>query len=128
MARPRLSDETAEHINEIYYEYADQNPPDFETALATVLELASAKLEDDRGWRPGDYARKTMQMVIDDTAKRSEQSSRSASIVDDHADFRAVLNDDGQIEIPVGERRALGLESDDLLEVTVRQFKQDNDS
>ncbi|ELZ42654.1 hypothetical protein C464_17402 [Halorubrum coriense DSM 10284] len=128
MARPRLSDETAEHINDIYREYADQNPPDFETALATVLELASAKLEDDRGWRPGDYARKTMQMVIDDTAKRPEQPSRSASIVDNRADFRAVLDDDGQIEIPVGERRALGLESDDLLEVTVQQFKRDNDT
>lgn len=128
MARPRLSDDTTAHINEIYREYTDQEPPDFETALATVLELASAKLEDDRGWRPGDYAKKTMQMVIDDTAKQSAQPSRSPSVINDHTDFRAVLDDDGRVEIPIGERRALELESDDLLEVTVRKFDRDNDS
>ena len=127
MARPRLSDDTAAHINDIYREYTEQEPPDFETALATVLELASAKLEDDRGWRPGDYAKKTMQMVVDDTTKRSAQPSRSPSVITDHAEFRAVLDDDGRVEIPIGERRALELESDDLLEVTVRKFERDND-
>jgi len=128
MARPRLSDETADHINDIYREHAEQEPPDFETALATVLELASAKLEDERGWRPGDYAKKTMQLVLDDTAKRSAQPSRSPSVIDDHTDFRAVLDDDGRVEIPIGERRALGLESDDLLEVTIRKFDRDDDA
>lgn len=128
MARPRISDDTAAHINGIYREYAEQEPPDFETALSTVLELASAKLEDDRGWRPGDYAKKTMQRVLDDTAKRSAQPSHSSTVINDYTDFRAIIDDDGQIEIPVGERRALGLETDDLLEVTVRKFDRDNDA
>jgi hypothetical protein len=127
MARPRISDDTAEHISDIYREYAGQEPPDFETALATVLELASAKLEDDRGWRPGKYAKKTMQMVLDDTAKRSARPPGSTEITSDRADFKAILDDDGRIEIPVAERRALGLDTDDLLEVTIREFDQEGD-
>jgi hypothetical protein len=125
MARPRISDDTAEHITDIYREHAGQEPPDFETALATVLELASAKLEDDRGWRPGKYAKKTMQMVLDDTAKRSATSVEPADLTGSRADFKAILDDEGRVEIPLAERRALGLEADDLLEVTVREFEQE---
>jgi len=128
MARPRISDDTADHINDIYREYAGQEPSDFETALATVLELASAKLEDDRGWRPGKYAKKTMQMVLDDTAKRSDRPPRSLSVTGDYSEFRAIIDDEGRIEVPVAERRALGLETDDLLEVTLREFdREDNE-
>jgi len=100
MARPRLSDETADHINDIYREHAEQEPPDFETALATVLELASAKLEDEHGWRPGDYAKKTMQLVLDDTAKRSAQPSRSASVIDDHTDSEQSLTTTAESRSP----------------------------
>lgn len=125
MARPRISDDTADHITDIYREHAGQNPPDFETALATVLELASAKLEDDSEWYPGKYAKKTMQMVLDDTAKRSARSPPPTDVSDGSADFKAILDDDGRIEIPVAERRALGLDTDDLLEVTVREFEQE---
>jgi len=124
MARPRISDDTAAHINDIYREYAGQEPSDFETALATVLELASAKLEDDRGWRPGKYAKKTMQIVLDDTAKRSARPPQPTDVTDSSADFKAILDEDGRIEIPVAERRALGLDTDDLLEVNVREFDQ----
>lgn len=126
MARPRISDDTAKHIKDIYREYAGQEPPDFETALATVLELASAKLEDDRGWRPGKYAKKTMQRVLDDTAKRSDPPPRSPSVTEEYSEFRAILDDDGRIEVPAAERRALGLETDDLLEVTVREFERED--
>jgi len=127
MARPRISDETTDHINDIYREYSGQDPPDFETSLATVLELASAKLEEDRGWRPGKYAKKTMQMVLDDTAKRTTQPPHRSDITGDKANFKAILDDDGRIEIPVAERRALGLDTDDLLEVTAREFDRDAD-
>lgn len=127
MARPRISDDTAEHINEIYREYADQEPPDFETALATVLELASAKLEDDRGWKPGKYAKKTMQVVLDDTAKRSARPPQQTDVTGGSTDFKAILDEDGRIEVPVAERRALGLDTDDLLEITVREFDPGDD-
>ena len=127
MARPRISDDTATHINDIYREYAGQEPPDFETALATVLELASAKLEDDRGWRPGKYAKKTMQMVLDDTATRSARSPRTVDGTGNQADFKAILGEDGRVEIPAAERRALELHADDLLEVTVQEFEQEDE-
>lgn len=128
MARPRISDDTAAHIDDIYREYAKQEPPDFETALATVLELASAKLEDDRGWRPGKYAKKTMQLVLDDSAKRSPSASHTASVIRGDTEFKAILDDDGRIEVPLAERRALGLEADELLEVTIRSFDEEDET
>jgi len=126
MVRPRISDDTTEHIYDIYRQHTGQEPPDFGTALATVLELATAKLDDEQGWSPGDYAKKAMQTVLDDSAKRSSRSPRPTKTTSDHSEFNAILDDDGRVEVPAAERRVLGLEPDDLLEVTVREFERED--
>jgi hypothetical protein len=129
MTRPRISDEAHEHIREIYRAHTDRAPPDFETALFVVLELASKKAEEDLDWHPGKYAKKALQGVLDDAARHHSPSSTEYGSEDhsgDRAEFRAILDDEGRVEVPLAEQRALGIGSDALLEVTVRPFDRED--
>lgn len=123
MARPTISDDLYQLVEELYREAKGESPPNFETALATVTELASAQLNQETGWYPGKYAKRAFSAVTGENTERTTGPSRprdqGVPSIDpsSQAIFKTVLDDAGTVEIPPAERRALGWTSETLLQV-----------
>jgi len=127
MSRPQISDDLTQVVEEIHREETGTRPSSFEEALKTVVQIADQSLDED-GWYPGKYAGKAFERVLGDNNSDSSRRNRmqrqtspvpQSSVVDPdrQAVFKQTLDDDYTVTLPAAERRALQLESGDLLQV-----------
>jgi hypothetical protein len=127
MARPHVSDDLTQVVEEIHHDQKGRKPASFEDALETVVQLANESLQEE-GWYPGKYAGKAVNRVLgqqgptqspdSDTApKWPPQSPQPRLNPDTQAIFKQVLSEDCSVTIPEAECTALGITPGDLLQV-----------
>lgn len=127
MARPHVSDDLTQIVEEIHHDQKGRKPASFEDALETVVQLANDSLQEE-GWYPGKYAGKAVNRVLGqqgsapsaETSTRSRrppQALQSRLDPDTQAIFKQVLAEDHSITIPEAERTALSITPGDLLQV-----------
>jgi len=127
MSRPQISDDLTQVVEEIHREETGTRPSSFEEAMKTVVQIADQGLDED-GWYPGKYAGKAFERVLGDNnsdpsgpnrLQRQASPIPQSSVVDPdrQAVFKQALDDDYTVTLPAAERRALQLESGDLLQV-----------
>lgn len=138
MARPHVSDDLTQVVEEIHHNQKGRKPASFEDALETVVQLANESPKQE-GWYPGKYAGKAVNRVLgqqnpteqskDSTAhSMSSQPPQSQLNPDTQAIFKQTLSEDATVTIPEAERTALNITPGDLLQVIAYRFTLASDS
>lgn len=139
MARPHVSDDLTQVVEEIHHDQNGRKPASFEDALETVVQLANESLQEE-GWYPGKYAGKAVNRVLGDQAPAQvpENRNRTHNVTsqalqprlnpDTQAIFKQALSEDNTITIPDAERTALSITPGDLLQVIAYQTPPVSDS
>lgn len=127
MARPHVSDDLTQVVEEIHHDQKGRKPASFEDALETVVQLANESLQEE-GWYPGKYAGKAVNRVLgqqgptrssdgDAAPKWPPQAPQPRLDPDTQAIFKQVLSEGCSVTIPKAECTALGITPGDLLQV-----------
>ena len=138
MARPHVSDDLTQVVEEIHHDQKGKKPTSFEDALETVVQLANESLQEE-GWYPGKYAGKAVNRVLGEQGPTrttdsnighsvSSQAPRAQLNPDTQAIFKQTLSEDATVSIPEAERTALGMTPGDLLQVIAYQAPSASDS
>lgn len=138
MARPNVSDDLTQVVEEIHHDQKGRKPASFEDALETVVQLANESLQEE-GWYPGKYAGKAVNRVLGQQGptrssegnaahSMSPQAPQSQLNPDTQAIFKQTLSEDATVTIPEAERTALDIAPGDLLQVIAYRTNPANDS
>lgn len=127
MARPHVSDDLTQVVEEIHHDQNGRKPASFEDALETVVQLANESLQEE-DWYPGKYASEAVNRVLGQQEPTQTSTSHAAPHQppqapqprldpDTQAIFKQVLSEDGTVTIPEAELKALNLTPGDLLQI-----------
>lgn len=127
MARPNVSDDLTQVVEEIHHNQKGRKPASFEDALETVVQLANENPQQE-GWYPGKYAGKAVNRVFGQQGPKqtpeghttrgvSPQAQQPQLNPNTQAIFKQTLSEDATITIPEAERTALGITPGDLLQL-----------
>ena len=124
MARPNVSDDLTQVVEEIHHDQKGRKPASFEDALETVVQLANESLQEE-GWYPGKYAGKAVNRVLGEQRPTHRSTTPTAPAAapqspqldpSTQAIFKQTLSEDATVTIPDAERTALGITPGDLIQ------------
>lgn len=136
MPRPQIDESLANEIKRLHRETQGESAGSIQEALDTVVQLAGDRIDEQpestsTGWYPGKYAEKVVDQVIGSSKTESQQTSQQPTTdtiqefgfenrsLRDTLIFKSRVSEDRTITLPKPEVDAVGVQTDDLLQVVI---------